>query len=180
MIGVIGVSGARGVSGLGSRAVGAFALASLLLLGACATRPTFDATLPADAPVWSGRLSLNVQSEPPQSLSAAFDLKGSSEVGELVLATPLGSTLARMNWAPGRATLTSPQETREFASVDELVMQVTGTPLPVPALFDWLGGRATEVDGWQADLSQHAAGRFSARRSAPPPVADLRLVFERQ
>ena len=156
------------------------ALSALLLGGCAATRPAFDASLPAEAPVWSGRLSLNVQSTPPQSVSAAFDLKGSSEAGELVLATPLGSTLARMNWSPGRATLTSPQETREFASVDELVAQVTGTPLPVPALFDWLGGRPTEVDGWQADLSQHAEGRVSARRSVPAPVAELRLVFERQ
>jgi len=33
--------------------------------------------------------------------------------------------------------------------------------------------------GWRADLSQHANGRITARRTEPPPQAELRLVFEK-
>jgi outer membrane lipoprotein LolB len=55
---------------------------------------------------------------------------------------------------------------------------VTGTPLPIAALFDWLQGRATEVPGWHVDLSQVAQGRLRAQRTSPPPAADLRVAFD--
>jgi outer membrane lipoprotein LolB len=75
--------------------------------------------------------------------------------------------------------MVTPQGTREFSSVDALVAEITGTPVPVRGLFEWLGGREASIDGWQADLSRHAEGRLQARRLSPVPVADLRLVFER-
>ncbi len=125
-------------------------------------------------------MSLQVESDPPQSLAAVFDLKGSAAEGQLSLSTPLGNTLAQLAWSAGRATLRTPRETREYPSVDALLAEVTGTQIPVAALFDWLSGKPAVVDGWQADLSQHADGRLRARRSAPAPVADLRLAFERQ
>ncbi len=53
-----------------------------------------------------------------------------------------------------------------------------GTVVPVAALFAWLKGEPTEVDGWQADLSRHSEGRITARRPKPLPAAELRLVFE--
>ena len=52
-------------------------------------------------------------------------------------------------------------------------------PLYPPALFDWLAGKATPIDGWQPDVAQVANGRVRAHRYAPPPQADLRVVFER-
>ena len=56
--------------------------------------------------------------------------------------------------------------------------EATGAPLPVASLFDWLAGKPTPVPGWEADVSQVAEGRLRARRTEPPPPADLRLVFE--
>ena len=43
----------------------------------------------------------------------------------------------------------------------------------------WMAGKATPIQGWEADVSQVAEGRLRARRTDPPPPADLRVLFER-
>lgn len=127
---------------------------------------------------WSGRLALQVEGDAQRSFSAGFDLRGSAQEGELELTTPLGGMAALLQWAPGSASLWTPgQPTRSAASLDELVTQAAGAPLPVAALFDWLGGIATAAEGWQADLSQRPQGRLRARKLSAP-AADLRLVLE--
>lgn len=128
---------------------------------------------------WSGRLALKIDSQPPQSFTAAFELNGSAQQGSLTLSTPLGSTLAQLAWTPQRATLQSPRENRQFASVDALVAHVTGTNIPAQALFDWLQGKNTTSAGWQADLSQQPSGRIVARQTRPPQPAELRIVLDR-
>ncbi|MFI4926124.1 MAG: lipoprotein insertase outer membrane protein LolB [Burkholderiales bacterium] len=150
--------------------------ACVLLLAACATPPS---VAPAGVQQWNGRLALNVEGEANRSFSAGFELKGAPEQGELTLFNPLGGTLAVLEWAPGTATLQAEGKTRAFGSLDELAQQATGAPLPVASLFDWLQGKPTAVAGWQADVSQVSEGRLHARRTDPPPPADLRLVFER-
>jgi outer membrane lipoprotein LolB len=123
---------------------------------------------------------MQVDQTPEQSFAAAFELKGHAAAGELSLFTPLGSTLAVLRWSPGDATLTTGNDVRRFESLEALVSQATGTPIPVAALFDWLAGVATPVPGWQADLSQlGASGRINARRTAPTPTVDLRVVLDR-
>ena len=62
-----------------------------LALAGCATPPGSRDDPPHN---WSGRLAVQVHSTPPQSLTAGFELNGSSEVGELRLHSPLGTTLA--------------------------------------------------------------------------------------
>ncbi len=114
-----------------------------------------------------------------QTFAAAFELKGSAQSGELRLFSPLGQTLAVLAWEPGRATLRANNGVREFSSLDALVAEVTGTPIPIAALFEWLAGRPAAVPGWQADLSQLGDGRVVARRSAPLPAATLRVALER-
>ncbi|MGE3348509.1 MAG: lipoprotein insertase outer membrane protein LolB [Ramlibacter sp.] len=128
---------------------------------------------------WSGRLALKVDGQPPQSFSAGFELSGKAGAGELALFNPLGGTVARLAWGPGKATLTSGSEVREFDSLDALVTQATGAAIPVPALFDWLAGTPTPAEGWQADLSSLPDGRLQARRLAPPPTAEMRVVLDR-
>ena len=49
----------------------------VLWLTACAAPPR----APTDAPQWSGRLALRVDSAPPQAFSALFDLRGSADTG---------------------------------------------------------------------------------------------------
>jgi outer membrane lipoprotein LolB len=148
-----------------------------LLLGACAVPPRTPAA--PGVQVWTGRLALTVEGQANQSFSAGFELKGAPESGELTLFNPQGGTLAVLAWAPGSATLRANGNTRQFPSLEALAQEVTGAPLPVASLFDWLGGKATAVDGWEADVSSVAEGRLRARRSDPPPPADLRVLFER-
>lgn len=136
-------------------------------------------TTPA-ASAWSGRLSLRIDSEPEQTFAALFDLSGSASAGSLTLTTPIGSTLAIMQWTPGDAVLKNGGATRHFDSVEALIEAATGAAIPIGALFGWLAGRNDNVAGWHANLSQISAGRLQATRSTPLPAADLRIAFERQ
>jgi outer membrane lipoprotein LolB len=153
-------------------------LCGVLLLAGCATpvRPGNGAAQPES---WSGRLSLRVDSEPVQSFAALFDLRGTPERGTLTLTTPLGSTLAELQWSPGEAWLKNGSETRRYSSVDALIQAATGAAIPVDALFGWLGGRDDTVTGWRPDLTQWSAGKLQAVRESPLPRSDLRIVFER-
>ena len=115
----------------------------------------------------------------PQSFTAEFELTGSSQTGELILYTPLGTTAATLSWTPLTAVMQTNTEIRTFESLDALIKQAIGTDIPVLALFAWLAGDDKKVAGWRADLSQHADGRITARRIEPAPVAELRLVLEK-
>ncbi|MEX1167773.1 MAG: lipoprotein insertase outer membrane protein LolB [Hydrogenophaga sp.] len=127
---------------------------------------------------WNGRLALSVDSDPPQSYSAGFDLQGSPQEGQLLLATPLGTTLATIAWAPGRAEMSQGSTKTHRSSLEELTADLGGAAVPVAALFAWLRGLPAIADGWEADLSRQAEGRITAKRAHPLPAAELRLVFE--
>lgn len=152
---------------------------AILLLTACAQPARLRGEADSHRDDFSGRLALSVQSQPPQSFAAAFELRGNPQTGELILATPLGSTLARINWDAGTARLKTATEERSFSTLDALLERLTGTAIPAIALFDWLRGRDNAVPGWQADLSRWAEGRVSARRDTPQPLAELRIVLEK-
>lgn len=163
---------ARGLARLWT---GAGLVATLLLASGCAA----PKVQPAQGEIsWNGRLALSIQSDPPQSYAAGFDLHGSPQAGELLLATPLGTTLATVRWAPGWAEMAQGGQTTRKDSLDELATDLGGTAIPVAALFAWLQGQPAQVSGWQADLSRYADGRVTARRNHPLPAAELRLVFE--
>lgn len=159
------------------RAAALLALAAVLAGCAVPLKPD-DPANPQAGP-WSGRLALQVQDQPDQSFSAGFELRGQASAGELMLFTPLGGTAAQLKWTPGAAMLTTGGQTRQFESLEALVLQATGSPIPVAALFDWLAARNTPVEGWEADLTQLPQGRLFARRIAPPPLADLRVALDR-
>ncbi len=128
---------------------------------------------------WSGRLALRVDSEPPDAYSASFDLRGNARNGEIQLTSPLGNTLALVSWSAGIARWQQGDKVVERTSLAELTASMSGTPLPIEAMFDWLNGTPNaQAPGWQADLSRHAEGRIVARRLQPLPRAELRLVFE--
>lgn len=156
---------------------GSWLLLCAVLLAGCAIPPRTPT--PAGMQAWNGRLALTVEGQANQSFSAGFELKGAPEAGELTLTNPLGGTVAVLAWAPGNATLRSGGNVRQFPSVEALAQEATGAEIPLGALFDWLSGRPTPVAGWEADVTQVAEGRLRARRTAPPPAADLRVLFER-
>jgi len=150
--------------------------AGLLVLAGCASP---NGPIAETVAAWSGRLSLRVEGESNQSFSALFELRGAPRAGELILTSPIGSTLAQLHWAPGEAVLRNGSETRRYDSVDALIEAATGAAIPVGALFAWLAGRDERVPGWRPDLSQVATGRLQSTRESPTPRADLRIVFER-
>jgi outer membrane lipoprotein LolB len=152
----------------------AASLSAVLLLGACAAPPRPG--LGSDTS-WSGRLALRIDSTPPQSFSAGFDLHGTPEAGELQLNSPLGTTLASVRWSGHGAELRRGQQVDRHASLDELTTEMSGTVLPVAAMFGWLRGNGGAADGWTVDLSQQPQGRVTARRTSPLPSAELRLLF---
>lgn len=158
-------------------AFGLFLFAILLIAG-CAQPPLAKGPDDLQNPVWRGRLALRVESEPPQSFSAGFELSGHARNGGLLLFSPLGTTLASLSWSPQAATLRNNGEVRQFDSLDALAEQATGTALPIGALFQWLAGEEATAAGWEADLSQLKDGRLFARRSHPAPPAELRLILE--
>ncbi len=161
------------------------------LLGACSTLPR----TPTDGDVLSGRLSVQVETEPgatPRAVSAAFELSGSPRSGRLDLTNPLGNVMAQASWAPGSVVLKTPQSTADYPDLDALTRQVLGESLPVAALFDWLRGRpwpgapsqpATDAAGfeqlgWAVDLARFDEGWVTARR-ARSPVVTVRARLDR-
>ena len=148
----------------------------LALLTACATP---EPRTVAASNEWSGRLAIQVLKDPPESLSAHFELQGSAQSGQMVLLSPIGTSLARLQWQAEYARLEQGQEQVVGTSLQNLAARLTGTDLPIGALFDWLAGRPSEASGWQVDLSSHAQGRITAERHLPAPVTVLRIVLDR-
>ncbi len=127
---------------------------------------------------WQGRIGINVSEPQPQSFSAHFELDGDAETGTLRLATPLGTTLAFMQWAPGSAMLTSTGAPRRFESLSALTQASLGLDVPIAALFDWLQGTASPATYWEADLSEISNGKLTAKRTAPDMRAEIKLLME--
>lgn len=146
------------------------------LAAACAPIPQAEQ---AREDRWSGRLALQVDDSSAQSFFAAFQLHGNAERGKLTLFNPLGNILARLTWQPGGALLDDGQNQRTSSSLATLTQELTGSVLPITALFAWLHGRDMAASGWQADLSALGAGRITATRLQPLPTAVLRVVLDR-
>ena len=149
----------------------------MLLASGCATpSPPAASTIPLDH--WSGRLSLQVDSDPPQGFHASFELRGTAREGEFELQTPFGSTLAVARWDGQAALLQRGDDLRSYHDLAMLSSALTGTALPVAELFEWLQGRAAQAPGWEVEIDP-ANGRVRARRAEPAPPATLRLVLDR-
>ncbi len=152
------------------------ALTLALLATGCAS-PRLSAT-DANA-YWSGRMAIEVLKEPPETVSAGFELQGSAQTGEMVLLSPIGTTLAVLKWSALGAQLTQGQQQIESSNLQSLGSRLTGTALPIAALFEWLAGRPADASGWQVDLSGYAEGKITALRQHPAPGAFLRIALDR-
>lgn len=170
------VSGRNRPSWQLERGTWAATLVLALLATGCST-PRLSA--PDANAYWSGRLAIEVLKEPPETLSASFELQGSAQTGEMVLLSPIGTTLALLKWSAQGAQLTQGQQQTQSNNLQSLGARLTGTELPIASLFEWLAGRPAEAPGWQVDLSGHAQGKITAVRQQPVPGAMLRIALDR-
>lgn len=172
----------------------AAALLAVALVSGCASLP--GPSGPQEGETFSGRLAIRSEAgadSDTRSMTAAFELRGRPERGELDLSTPLGTVLGRAHWQPDHVELTTPQGRTTYPTLDALTMELLGESLPVAALFDWLKGRpwpgapsmvrtapARGFDqlGWSVDLAEFEADVLTAVRQAPPAVS-VRVKLDR-
>ena len=170
----------------------------ILVLAGCATPQA-----PADR-AYSGRFSaVATQGGQRESVSGRFSLEVRGTRQTIDLASPLGTTMARIEVGPDGARATGPQM-QEVRGVDPdaLTEQLLGWRLPVSGLSDWIEGRPAparsarverngdrptliEQDGWIVTLAEYFDGTRRPRRmvleraAAPPaPAVVLRLVMD--
>ena len=155
------------------RWMGWLVLCAVWLAGCAQPMPS----APVEENSWNGRIALQIEGQASQSFSAMFELRGTAQAGGLVLLSPFGNRIAQLDWKDGHAQLLSGQDTRTSDSLDTLLQDVTGTRIPVTALFSWLKGTQASAAGWQADLTGIADGRLTARRDDPQPTATLRIAL---
>lgn len=153
-------------------------LLSVFWLAGCASQPVGQQPSLEESTHWQGRLSLKVFSKPVQAFSADFDLQGRPADGVLTLTSPLGTTLARMQWDEGSATLQADGKQQDFDSLQSMAQKLTGTDLPVASLFAWLRGQDEAAPGWQVDLTELSNGRIQARH-IEEVQADLKIILDR-
>jgi outer membrane lipoprotein LolB len=170
-----------------------------VLVAGCATAP--EATPDR---VYAGRFSaLATQGDKRESVSGRFSVEVRGDRQRIDLATPLGTTVARVEVGPEGASASGPgmQEVRG-PDADALAEQLLGWRLPVSGLPDWIEGRPVptrparverdgsravliEQDGWTVQIAETfaASGRprlIVLERAASPPAPGvvLRLVVD--
>ena len=188
-----------GIRGAPLRAL-AIALTSVVLLTACATTPSVS---PADR-AYTGRFAVTTAfGEKRENVSGRFNFEVRGPQQVLELASPLGTTVARIEIEPGgaRATGARMQEVRGV-DAEALTEQLLGWRLPVSGLADWIEGRPVaqrsarlqrdgdrivliEQDGWEIRLSEYFESvgrprRLALERASGPdtPSVLLRLIVD--
>jgi len=178
---------------------GAAVLASALWLQACVSHPP-----PLPGHVYSGRLAVRTDAAPglpARSMTGQFELSGNASSGQLVLTSPIGTTVARARWSdpvgaqgdPSKIELEADGATTRYATLEDMMQRAIGDQLPLAAMFDWLDGRpwpAAPVEraadgrsfdqlGWHVDLSQLADNRLiDAHRPQPKPALHVRVKLD--
>jgi outer membrane lipoprotein LolB len=97
----------------------------------------------------AGRLSIQYQKNgKDEALHGNFSWTQTAQNIDVMLSSPLGQTIARIEIGPAGATLTQAGQTsRVAANVDLLTEETLGWPLPISGLRDWLQGFGTDSKG---------------------------------
>jgi outer membrane lipoprotein LolB len=190
----------RGGAGTARRATERWlAVLFVTLMAGCAAAPEASPDR-----VYTGRFSaIATHGDRRESVSGRFGVEVRGERQRIDLATPLGTTVARIEVGPEGASASSPgmQEVRG-TDADALAEQLLGWRLPVSGLSDWIEGRPVpsrparlerdgnrlvliEQDGWTVRTAEtfEASGRprlLVLERAASPsaPGVVLRLVID--
>lgn len=183
---------------LDARAFWPAAITMFSLLAACAT-----VVAPPERS-YAGRFAATAtRGEQRESVSGRFSLEVRGTRQTLDLATPLGTTLARIDIEPGQARATGTQMPElRGPDADDLTEQLLGWRLPVGGLADWIEGRPApgraarierdagrivliEQDGWTIHLPETfetgaRPRRLLFERAGGPgiPAVSLRLILD--
>ena len=128
--------------------------------------------------MYTGRFSaVATQAERRESVSGRFSVEVRGDRQRIDLATPLGTTVARIEVGPDGASASGPgMEEERGPDADALAEQLLGWRLPVSGLSDWIEGRPApsrparverdgdravliEQDGWTVRLAEAFEGR---------------------
>jgi outer membrane lipoprotein LolB len=148
-------------------------------------------------------LAATANGEQRENVSGRFNLEIRGHHQRLELASPLGTTVARIDVEPGGARATGAQmQDVQGADADALTEQLLGWRLPVTGLSDWIEGRpvpgrparvdrengrivAIEQDGWIIRLPEVFEANTRPRRlllerpgALNAPAVDLRLIVD--
>ncbi|MGB3428623.1 MAG: outer membrane lipoprotein LolB [Burkholderiaceae bacterium] len=176
-------------------------LASLLVLtlAGCATAPP-----PAPDRLYTGRFSVVATTgDKRETVSGRFNVEVRGNRQTIDLASPLGTTVARIEVGPDGARASGPGVNEvQGPDADALTEQMLGWRLPVSGMSDWIEGRPApgrparverdgnrpvliEQDGWTVRLAEtfQATGRprlMVLERPASPlaPGVVLRLIVD--
>lgn len=176
--------------------------AAVLLAAALAGCAATPAAMPDR--LYTGRFSaIATQGDRRESVSGRFSVEVRGDRRRVDLATPVGTTVARIEIGPEGASASGPgmQEARG-SDADALAEELLGWRLPVSGLSDWIDGRPVpsrparverdggrpvliEQDGWTVRIAETFAGSDRPRlivleRTASPlaPGVVLRLVVD--
>lgn len=136
-------------------------MAASLLVAACATLPP---QVPADR-MHAGRFAVTTTLDGHSDNSTGrFTLAVRGERLTLDLATPLGTTLARVDSGPDGAQLqtqgASGLQQARGPDAGELATELLGYPLPVAGIADWIEGRAAPQRPAQTLVRDDGLPRF--------------------
>jgi outer membrane lipoprotein LolB len=185
------------------RALRFSAMLAALSLAGCASLPSAPPSGPEQ--IVTGRFSVAAQGNGrSESGAGRFTLTTAGPSLTLDLATPLGTTLARLERNAHGVRLTAPRDdggmtTLQGTEPEALMQDAFGWAIPVDGLADWLAGRpspagaaqvqrdasgnvsAIEQSGWTIEIQERFAGpsgtprRLRATRPAAGPAPSLTL-----
>ncbi|WP_394781338.1 lipoprotein insertase outer membrane protein LolB [Undibacterium sp.] len=130
-------------------------LALGLMMTGCASVASRPAGQPAPVRVYhedvelSGRiLVLYFQNNREQSLPGSFEWKQDKDSTKVTLFSPTGQTVATITEDASGATLVqSKQPPKHAASLDSLMRETLGWPMPIKGMRDWMQGFVRNANG---------------------------------
>jgi outer membrane lipoprotein LolB len=146
------------------------ALGFCTALAACAAVPPEGASLAPQPPAFDleGRVSVT-QGE--QSFTGLMRWRHDAARDDLLISTPLGQAVARIEGAPGAYTLTTSNgETHHAESAEALSARALGVTLPIAAVAHWATGQP-------APDAAHEARRGAAGELERLDQADWRMDY---
>jgi outer membrane lipoprotein LolB len=141
----------------------------------------------------AGRIATRYKDE---AASGNVAWRHAKDADELLITTPVGSTVARVVRTGNEVVLTtSDQRDHRAADAEALTEQVLGCRLPLAGLTDWVRGRAIDgapasatrdkdgrlatlaQNGWNVEFQEYRADGLPVRMKLSYPGLELRLAI---